>query len=254
MLTPHEATNRRIFSRVAKRYDSPLARRVYFGRLYRHLLKILEREAGTTLGGARVLDVACGTGEIINNLARRFSGSAYTGLDITPAMLERAKKKTAGLANVSFVEATVDELPFLDGAFDLVICSEAFHHFSDPGRALSEMRRVLSLRGRLLLVDPAFNRPWIRRLANKFLPRLEHAHAVYSTGELAGLMENYGFTVEFRSTYALNSFILGAKKNSQRVSPLSPQTETDFHGPKTRSYRLRHWCRKNQSLFRLDLG
>ncbi len=91
-------------------------------------LLVAESEAGPD---DTVLDVACGPGLVVAAFAR-FVRHA-TGVDITPAMLERAREiaKARGLANVRFDHSDVTSLPYADGSFTIVSSRFAFHHFLD---------------------------------------------------------------------------------------------------------------------------
>ncbi len=98
-----------------------------------------------------VLDVGCGTGPVIELLHERYPDKHYTGLDLTPAMIEVAQAK--GLSNSRFVVGDAENLPFGDSAFDAVLCSNSFHHYPHPERFFSEVARVLRPGGRLILRD-----------------------------------------------------------------------------------------------------
>ncbi len=78
-----------------------------------------------------------------------------TGLDLTPDMLKQAKKnlKKTSLKNVTFQEASAEQLPFPDGTFDVVISNGVFNLIPDKAKALREVKRVLKLSGRFLLAD-----------------------------------------------------------------------------------------------------
>ncbi len=92
--------------------------------------------------GARVLDVACGTGVVAITAALR--GAQATGLDLTPALLERARENAA-MAGVSveFDDGDVEQLPYADASFD-VLLSQFGHIFAPrPDVAIAEMLRVL---------------------------------------------------------------------------------------------------------------
>lgn len=98
--------------------------------------------------GQRVLDVACGTGVVAVTAAAR--GAKVSGLDLTPILLERARKN-AGIAGVEadFVEGDAEALPYPDGSFDVVL-SQFGHIFAPrPAVAVREMLRVLKRGGRL---------------------------------------------------------------------------------------------------------
>jgi SAM-dependent methyltransferase len=98
--------------------------------------------------GQQVLDVACGTGVVAITAASR--GAKVFGLDLTPVLLERARKNSsiAGV-DVDFVEGDAEALPYPDGSFDVVL-SQFGHIFAPrPAVAVREMLRVLKSGGRI---------------------------------------------------------------------------------------------------------
>jgi SAM-dependent methyltransferase len=101
--------------------------------------------------GDSVLDVACGPGLLVRAYAEHVAQVA--GIDLTPAMIERAREVTAGLANVQLRVGDVCALPYPDASFDRVVSRFAFHHFPEPLRVLAEMRRVCKLGGRVVVCD-----------------------------------------------------------------------------------------------------
>lgn len=92
--------------------------------------------------GARVLDVACGTGVVALTAARL--GATVTGVDLTPALVARAKENAALMKlDASFLEGDVEALPLADASFDFVV-SQFGHMFAPrPELAIKEMLRVL---------------------------------------------------------------------------------------------------------------
>jgi SAM-dependent methyltransferase len=100
-----------------------------------------------------VLDVACGGGIVVCAFAPVVKHA--TGIDMTPAMLERARHLAAeqGITNVAWHESDVARLPFPDGAFTIVVTRFAVHHFPDPRAVLREMVRVCAPGGRVVVVD-----------------------------------------------------------------------------------------------------
>jgi ubiquinone/menaquinone biosynthesis C-methylase UbiE len=102
-----------------------------------------------------VLDVACGPGLLVCALARRVRQA--TGIDLTPAMLEQARRtqQEQGLTNVAWAQGDVRALPYDEGTFDIVTCRFAFHHFTEPLKVLREMRRVCRPGGRVVVADSA---------------------------------------------------------------------------------------------------
>ena len=100
-----------------------------------------------------VLDVACGGGNVVCAFARVVRQA--TGIDVTPAMLDRARAMAAekGLANVTWNLGEATALPYADGAFSVVVTRFSFHHFRDPLAVLKEMVRVCAQGGRVLVGD-----------------------------------------------------------------------------------------------------
>jgi ubiquinone/menaquinone biosynthesis C-methylase UbiE len=115
-------------------------------------LRMIVQAAGPGPGDT-VLDVACGGGIIVCAFAPEVKHA--TGIDMTPAMLDRARQLAAesGLTNVSWDQGDVGSLPYADGAFDIVVTRFSMHHFLDPIGVLREMVRVCAPGGRVVVVD-----------------------------------------------------------------------------------------------------
>jgi SAM-dependent methyltransferase len=111
---------------------------------------------GTLNPGDAVLDLGCGAG-VDSLVAGRLvgTGGRVVGLDVTPAMIERARGHLArlGLANVTFQMGEAEALPFPDHDFDAVISNGVFNLTLNKEKALKETHRVLKPGGRLMLAD-----------------------------------------------------------------------------------------------------
>jgi arsenite methyltransferase len=108
--------------------------------------------------GIRGLDVGCGTGFPVIELAHLHgSSSHFTGIDIWVDALERARMKLElhGLTNVDIVETDVASMPFPDAQFDLVTCNIGINNFPDAPAALVECRRVAKTGARFALTTNA---------------------------------------------------------------------------------------------------
>ncbi|MGH7353482.1 MAG: class I SAM-dependent methyltransferase [Candidatus Rokuibacteriota bacterium] len=112
-------------------------------------------EFGGATADDTVLDVACGGGLVVCAFARVVRHA--TGIDITPAMLDRARAHAAeaGLTNVAWRQGDVLPLPWPDASFSIVTSRFAFHHLEDPRAALAEMRRVCVPGGTVMVIDSA---------------------------------------------------------------------------------------------------
>jgi ubiquinone/menaquinone biosynthesis C-methylase UbiE len=100
-----------------------------------------------------VLDVACGGGIVVCAFAPHVKRAI--GIDMTPAMLDRARQHATdqGVGNVAWDRGDVTALPYPDGAFNIVVTRFSMHHFLDPLGVLREMVRVCAPGGRVVVVD-----------------------------------------------------------------------------------------------------
>ncbi|MEO3427286.1 methyltransferase domain-containing protein [Pelagibius sp. CAU 1746] len=103
-------------------------------------------EAAGIAAGRRLLDVACGTGCVAREAARR--GADVTGLDPNEGMLAVARRLAP---KIDWREGAAEALPFGDGAFDAVTCQFGLMFFEDRVMALAEMWRVVKPGGRLVV-------------------------------------------------------------------------------------------------------
>ncbi len=169
--------------------------------------------------GDRVLDVACGTGDLTHAFAE--AGAAeVVGVDFTPEMLAFAERKRLSLpprtaSRVRYAEGDAQNLPFSDASFDVVSIAFGIRNVADTGRALSEFARVLRPGGRLVVLE--FDRPthapmrwfhdfycgWImprtatlisgdKSGAYKYLPKSVGSYL--SRADLLGTIERAGFS------------------------------------------------------------
>jgi demethylmenaquinone methyltransferase/2-methoxy-6-polyprenyl-1,4-benzoquinol methylase len=160
--------NRRVFRAVAPRYGV-VTRLLSFGMdawWKRALVTRLPRAAGDA---PRALDLACGTGDLSLLLARRFPAGQVEGLDLSPAMLARARRRH-GAGSIRFRLGDLGRLPYPEASFRLVTGGYALRNAPDLRQCLREVFRVLSPGGTAAFLD--FNRspvPWLGRLEVRLL-------------------------------------------------------------------------------------
>lgn len=117
-----------------------------------HYLPLLEHltRAADAKPGERVLDVATGTGALALRLAE--SGAAVTGVDIAPALIERAEKQAADAgASITYDVGDAEALPYEDASFDVVTSSVGSMFAPDHKRVAAELARVCRPGGRIVL-------------------------------------------------------------------------------------------------------
>ena len=210
-----------MFNAVPRRYD--LVNRVMTLGLDRHWRR-LAATACLAEHPARVLDLACGTGDLaLTAAALSKGGTAVVGVDFSAPMLVEALVKANALADrgsgsvSGLVCGDAAALPFPDSSFDAVGTSFAFRNlaYRNPGTAsyLAEVRRILRPGGRFVIVETSQPRNrLVRRLFHLYLRWFvrhvgswlsgnpgayrylaESATRFYTTGELAELLANAGF-------------------------------------------------------------
>ena len=156
------------------------------------------RERLIELGGLRrgdsVLDVGCGTGTLAITAKERVGQSgAVVGIDASPEMIERAKRKArkAGV-EVRFQIAAAEALPFADGSFDVIFSTLMLHHLSRTVRdqCAREMRRVLRRDGRIVAVDFAIPARERKGLLARF-----HRHGYMALSDIVDVLNRAGLQV-----------------------------------------------------------
>jgi ubiquinone/menaquinone biosynthesis C-methylase UbiE len=154
-----------------------------------------------------LLDLACGTGWAVRYAASLANGHGeFYGVDNSSKMIEQAEANSRGYLNVHFCKSMVEELPFNDNFFDFVISSNAFHHFSNPEKALKEAYRVLKPKGKVYVLDTTANNSFMRML-DRLSKKFEEAHVkLYSTREFQALFQKAGLH------YTMSKPILSAIK------------------------------------------
>jgi ubiquinone/menaquinone biosynthesis C-methylase UbiE len=100
----------------------------------------------------RILDVACGTGELERQLFARWPGLRISAVDLCPRMLTQAREKHIA-GDVTWIEGEASNLPVPSSQFHVVICANSFHYFRKPLECLREFHRCLIPNGKLVLVD-----------------------------------------------------------------------------------------------------
>ena len=160
-LAPGEV--RRLFDRIAPVYDA--MNRVMTAGLDRSWRRLTVEEV--VQPGFRVLDACCGTGDLA--LAAEREGGIVTGLDFSPAMLARARRKSD---TVTWVEGDLLALPFADESFDAATVGFGVRNVADLDGALSELRRVLRPGGRLAILEITQPRGVLRHFFSLWFDRI----------------------------------------------------------------------------------
>ena len=158
---------------------------------------------------APILDAGCGTGLNLRHLP---AGSV--GVDINPRNIELLKQR---LPQHTVLEGDVEALPFADGSFGTVLCTEVIEHIPDPSAALAEYRRVLGPGGVLIGSVPARSAIWKLRFLSSTCPHSEPFHNEYLPDEVRAMLA--GWKVEHLRYSLLHFNVLFVARKEGASSP-----------------------------------
>jgi SAM-dependent methyltransferase len=164
---------------------------------YRGRRRVLERVVADLQlpGGARILDAGCGSGRNMVEFARH---GAVTGIELSQTSVGLARERGAG----EVIEGSVLEMPFADDSFELAASLDVIEHLEDDLTALSELRRVVTPGGALLVTVPAYQWLWSGH------DEINHHFRRYTRRSLQRIGEQAGWK-QVRTTY-FNSLLLPA--------------------------------------------
>jgi ubiquinone/menaquinone biosynthesis C-methylase UbiE len=149
----------------------------------------------------RLLDVGCGTGRTLLQLAAALPNMRLVGVDLSPYYLQVARDLLARVPDVSLVADNAEQLPFVDRHFDVVTSVYLFHELPRAARrrVLAEARRVLRPGGLLVIEDSgqSAESPELAHFARWFRQHFHEPYIEdYHTDDLARVAQDAGFSVE----------------------------------------------------------
>jgi ubiquinone/menaquinone biosynthesis C-methylase UbiE len=147
------------YDQIASHYNRRYELHAYPG------IRATLREVAASIPRSRVLEVGCGTGEWLVELAS--IGCDVAGIDPSESMLELARTKV----RADLRRGAVESLPWSNGSFDLVLCVNALHHFASAIAALREAYRVLRPAGKFLSIGLDPHESGGRWYVYEFFPR-----------------------------------------------------------------------------------
>lgn len=162
-----------------------------------------------------LLDIGCGTGYLIELLSNK-NCSKLVGIDISTKMIEKAKDKK--IINSEFIEGSALDLPFDDNQFDVITCSESFHHYPNTDKAMQEVYRVLKKEGLYIIADKNVGKlkmisVLLDNLKNRRLKYAGDCNSSYMEKAIKDLKRN-NFAVIYTTKFLNNSqyFVVGKKE------------------------------------------
>ena len=138
------------------------------GRLHKEISdRVVELSLSRVPAPRRVLDVGCGTGYVLRQLAARLpQANEFLGVDAAPKMIEVARSASSD-DRLNFLEGKAERLPADDSAYDLVVSTTSFDHWTDQAAGIRECARALAPGGTLVLTDQFSNLLWPTMLGSR---------------------------------------------------------------------------------------
>lgn len=172
---------------------------------YKYVLNELQQ-----LDFQKILDVGCGTGEILKSITERYSFAQLYGLDISEEMLKQANDKLKGTATLILGDAK--NITLETNSFDLLLCTDSFHHYPNPQQAISEFYRVLK-HGKFLLIADYWKPFPIRQIMNLFISYSNEGDVkIYSKKEIIEFLKRGGFQEITYKKIQNSGYLVIAKK------------------------------------------
>lgn len=203
-MTDYKNLSKSAFNVQANTYDVDKTGKHARGQ-YKYVLNELQQ-----LDFQKILDVGCDTGEILKSIKERYSFVQLYGLDISEEMLKQANDKLKGTATLILGDA--ENITLETNSFDLLLCTDSFHHYPNPQQAISEFYRVLK-HGKFLLIADYWKPFPIRQIMNLFISYSnERDVKIYSKKEIIEFLKQGGFQEIIYKKIQNSGYLVIAKK------------------------------------------
>jgi len=185
----HLQRNEAKWDKWAKSFDDESTINNYLRNAQEKLVSLLDIKENV-----HFLDVGCGTGWAVGLVAKRVDDKGlFYGIDLSSNMIEKATKNFQGKENFHFIQANAGDIPLETDFFDIIICTNSFHHYPNPEKALREMARLLKNGGRLYILDMSADNWFVRVVINRIIKKLQPEYVcLYSSKQFQRLFEQTG--------------------------------------------------------------
>jgi ubiquinone/menaquinone biosynthesis C-methylase UbiE len=202
-----DSLNKAYFDRWANTYDDDR-----ISRWFRYTQGLAIDEFNLKRG-FKVLDIGCGTGYAVLQMGSIISEGRICGIDISSRMIDKARAKVPESLRerVEFRQASSENIPYSEGEFDNILCTNSFHHYPEPILALGEMYRVLRPGGKAVILENATDLSWYIWAWDRILRIIEKGHVrYYSSQEIGKMLKEAGFEC-VKLCYLKNEFLRHGK-------------------------------------------
>ena len=202
MENQNKKASKQYFDSQAENYDNSHDGKFVLP-MYSEILRLI-KEADVRV----LLDVGCGTGNVLAQLVD--TDMSLLGIDISEKMIEVAARRLGERAQLAAGDA--ERLPYQNESIDFIVCNASFHHYPNPQKVLSEMHRVLTPKGTLLIGDP--QPPSLVRAFMNIVLKYSNSgdYRLYSKSDFAKQLSKCGFEMCYWTKPTYKTCILEAKK------------------------------------------
>ncbi len=199
------------FDEWSESYDHGIWQR-YFSASLDRALSIIDTAQPT------ILDIGCATGDLCFKFLQQHPDGKAVGLDISPAMIQKAKAKAQRLGlsekQIEFIVGSADDLDMPVDSFDYIFCLNSFHHYPRPIETIKSIRPILKPGGCFVLMDPFTDNP-IRRLWSFILKRIfDEGYVTYhSRSFLASIISEAGLSLVSQTAFWYFVLVTVARKD-----------------------------------------
>lgn len=137
----------KFFDSFSKEYDKKSKNR-YFKRNQRWIIDEISKDKN--IDSKVIMDVGCGTGELLKTLSQSNHSTSLIGVDISRKMLEKASTIAP---TASLIKADSANIPVADNSIDIIVSSASFHHYENPEYVVREWDRILNKNGYIIILD-----------------------------------------------------------------------------------------------------
>ncbi len=198
--------NKRFFDFLAPYYDKGILGKFLSNIIYRTVVSVKIKN------NSKILDVGCGTGNLLYVLERKKSLKLY-GIDLSKKMIQIARQKVK-TADIREISVTNLDKEFVKNYFNYIFIVDAFHHFPNHKRVMKIFYRILKYGGRIIITDFNFG-----IILNKIFSALEPGNTGnYTKEQIKKLFKESGFMVEKQKKIGLFSLMtIGLKIKGKQI-------------------------------------
>jgi ubiquinone/menaquinone biosynthesis C-methylase UbiE len=184
----HLRINEKKWDKWAKTIDSKSLRNNYLRSAQLAIISVLDLKENISM-----LDIGCGSGWALDQASKLVKDKGtFFGVDLSAKMIEKARENFKERENFHFIIANAEEIPLEDNTFEVITCTNSFHHYLHPEKALKEMYRLLKPGGKIYILDPTIDN-WFFKIISAGFKIFDRAQAkLYSTKEFQEMISGAG--------------------------------------------------------------